>query len=347
VTLTTDDTHDERALRRSAFLRAQDANPEDCTLLAGDASFRKYWRIRQDGVRRVLMDAPPAQEDIAPFIAVTHMLREAGLRVPRIYAHDTKEGWAILEDLGDRLFARVLKEHPQNEESLYCCAVDNLLHLHDAPERMYAALPAYDLPTYMREVALFADWYLPHILGQQAANALRGEYLSIWEAILRAASLQQDVLVHRDYHAENLLWMPNEEGLARVAMLDYQDALRGDAAYDLVSLLEDARRDVPLQLATDMLRYYVMDAGEDPEAFAWRYHVLGAQRNCKIIGIFMRLAIRDAKPAYLALLPRVWAHLERGLRHPALAELRHWVRTHVPAHLRHVQTTTLGVRAGA
>ena len=328
----------DRDARRATFLDEHGADPQSCTLLAGDASFRKYWRITHNNQQRVLMDAPPAHEDIVPFISVTNMLRDAGLHVPRIYEYDTHQGWIILEDLGDGLFAKLLMRDASREEQFYRTAIDNLLHLHDAPHDIYEELAPYNQATYLREVSLFTDWFLPQLLGKEKAAILREEYLALWEALLADAPLQEDVLVHRDYHAENLLWMPQEDGLRRVGMLDYQDALRGDAAYDLVSLLEDARRDVSPGLADEMLSYYIDASGEDEDTFRLRYQLLGAQRNSKIIGIFTRLAVRDDKPHYLSFLPRVWGLLERDMRHPSLKPLREWVYANVPNKQRNLSS---------
>ena len=333
----------ERLQRRNVFLADNEADPESCRLLAGDASFRKYWRVHHRGVRRVLMDAPPAHEDIVPFITVTEMLRECGLMVPRIYAHDTAQGWIIMEDLGDSLFARVLEKSAKQEEVFYHTAIENLLLLHDAPADIYARLSPYDSATYMREVSLFCDWFMPQLVGTEIAASLRESYLDVWRGLLAEAPLQEDVLVHRDYHAENLLWQGQQMGTHRVGVLDYQDALRGDAAYDVVSLLEDARRDVAPEVVHASYSFYIESSGEDPDAFQLRYQLLGAQRNSKIIGIFTRLAARDNKHHYLKLLPRVWSHLERDMRHPYLAPLRHWVKENVPFKTRNLSQVDVSI----
>jgi aminoglycoside/choline kinase family phosphotransferase len=195
-------------------------------------------------------------------------------------------------------------------------------------------LPTYDDAVYLREVALFSDWYLPQHCGIDASKKLRAEYIEIWQQLLATNNLQQHVLVHRDYHADNLLWHAHAGGVARVAMLDYQDALYGDSAYDLVSLLEDARRDVSAETAKQCIGYYAQHAGENLADFSARYALLGAQRNAKIIGIFARLAVRDNKPHYLHYLPRVWQHFLRDLEHPSLLILRQWLDANVPAQWR-------------
>jgi aminoglycoside/choline kinase family phosphotransferase len=221
------------------------------------------------------------------------------------------------------------------EAKLYQAAVALLVAWH-ADMRMKKSLLAevslsdYGLQECMREVALFADWFLPEVLGREQAALLREEYLGLWDRILQDAGLLCTGFVHRDYHVDNLLWLPEREGLRRVGLLDFQDALWGHPAYDLVSLLEDARRDVDAAMAARLLQYYLMQTGEDEMPFAAAYALLGAQRNSKIIGIFVRLARRDGKHGYLAHLPRVWRYLMRDLEHPALFPLRDWVERNIP-----------------
>jgi aminoglycoside/choline kinase family phosphotransferase len=311
----------------------------DITLLAGDASFRKYWRVRTLKQTLVLMDAPPAHEDVRPFIQVTDLLKNAGLRVPKILAQDIAQGFLLLEDLGDHLFTLVLQKGLQDELALYEQACKALIHLQGysaANPEISHSLPPYDDAVYLRELALFGQWFLPEIHGEAQAKKLSGEWQSLWADILAQAGLQQNCMVHRDYHADNLLWLDGAKGMARVGMLDYQDALCGDALYDAVSLLEDARRDVAgdtVQHCKNMLFDALCrsDGSVTKAMLETRYNVLAAQRNCKIIGIFMRLAMRDHKPRYLAYLPRVWQHLHRDLQHEALAPIRQFIEQNIPA----------------
>ncbi len=309
---------------RSHFLASQSLAAAPISLLAGDASFRKYWRISTANNSLVLMDAPPEHEDVHPFIQVAALLKEAGVRVPDILAANEEHGFLLLEDLGDDSFSRVLSANKTQEQECYHAAVDALVQLRHASAQAMQHFPLkpYDEAVYLREAALLAEWFMPQHAGLEAARRWREEYLGIWKQILRENLLAQSVIVHRDYHADNLLWLPQAQGIQRVAMLDFQDALAGDAAYDMVSLLEDARRDVAEATVASALARYCSATGEKQEDFLRRYALLGAQRNCKIIGIFTRLAVRDNKPHYLALLPRVWAHLARDLAHPALAALR-------------------------
>jgi len=308
--------------------------------LAGDASFRRYIRVRKDGLAAMLMDAPPDKEDVGTFISVAEYLCGQGYSAPSILARDAGAGLLLLEDLGDDSFTSVLKREGGLERELYGAAIDVLVHWHDEakgfsqPESL--VLPAYNLELLMREVSLFTDWYLPQIMEAGKAEALRPEYLEIWRAILSGASLAENVWVHRDYHADNLMWLPERKHVQRVGLLDFQDGVYGDAAYDLVSLLEDARRDVPKDLAEAMIERYLENSGVDHEKFLSAYAILGAQRNSKIIGIFARLAVRDDKQGYLNYLPRVWGHLENDLAHPLLRPLKNWMDRHVPAQYRGV-----------
>lgn len=291
--------------------------------LAGDASNRRYLRLEGAAGHAVLMDAPPnTGEDTAPFVKVTGWLRDHQYSAPTIRAADTSAGLLLLEDLGDALYAAELRDNPGQEHRLYAAAVDLLADLAQSPPPSWA--PPYDQATLDREAALFAEWWLP------AAGVIdpkaRDELLSHVHAITSPLADCRDVMVLRDYHAENLVWLPGRDLHERVGLLDYQDALAGHPAYDLVSLLEDARRDTSGALQKNMLERYLSARHDlDPDAFMAAYAALGAQRNLKIIGIFARLALRDGKARYLDLIPRVWAHLLCDLEHPNLSTLRAWL----------------------
>lgn len=298
-------------------------------MLAGDASFRRYERVDHAGRVLVLMDAPPSWEDVAPFVKITTLLSAFGVSVPSILAADQAQGFLLLEDLGDALFTRVLKTTPQREQELYLAAIDALAVINRASALATVDVAPYDHHVYQREVALFIEWFLPQVVGLERATALRDDHRRRWQSVLEAAPLRQTTLVHRDYHADNLLWLHDRQAHQAVGMLDYQDALWGDPAYDLVSLLEDARRDVMPATVEACLRRFIETTGE-AEDFGLRYAVLGAQRNAKIIGIFTRLCVRDGKRHYLDYLPRVWGHFVSDLAHPALLPIRDFVDQHVP-----------------
>jgi len=304
--------------------------------LAGDASFRRYERLQQGGETAVLMDAPPPQEDVRPFLRVADALAAAGYSAPRVLAEDAEHGFLLLEDLGDDLYARLIAGGI-DETPLYEAAIDFLLDLHRRPPP--AGLAAYDEARLIEELDLFLDWYLPALTGRETPPQRRQDFRSFWAALAPDVAAGDTghprVLVLRDFHAENLIWLPGRKGPARLGLLDFQDAVAGHRAYDLVSLLEDARRDVPPKLAEAMLRRYIAGSGLDEAAFRRAYAVLGAQRNLRIVGIFTRLWKRDGKPHYQAFMPRMWRLVEHDLAHPALAGLRDWLDSVVPPDLRH------------
>ncbi|MEM7058650.1 MAG: phosphotransferase [Pseudomonadota bacterium] len=307
--------------------------------LAGDASNRRYLRLAKAGKIAVLMDAPPVTgEDCRPFIAMTEWLRASGLSAPEVLAIDLDQGFLVLEDLGDNLFVRRLADTPTDETEIYSVAIRVLARLADLPpppsigsDPDKVVLPPYNIAALMREAALLTEWWIPTATGEEVPEDLIAEYTAIVTNTMAPVSNAREVVVLRDYHAENLLWLPDRQDLRRVGLLDYQDALSGHPAYDLVSLLEDARRDTSAALREAMIALYLdMRPDLNPEEFRLAYAILGAQRNMKIVGIFARLAKRDGKAGYLNLIPRVWDHLQRDLAHQALAPLAAWLRDHVP-----------------
>ncbi len=304
-----------------AFLAAHGWGDADILPLAGDASFRRYFRVVAPGRSAVLMDAPPPHEDPRPFIAVADHLAALGFAVPAILAQDLKRGLVLIADLGDSRMAEAIAADPARETPIYEAAVDLLIDL--AAHSAMPGLRPYDMAEYQREAALLTDWYCPAVGIEADAEGWRAAWL---EALSPIAD-DQLVTVLRDYHAENIMLL---EGGGALGLLDFQDALAGHPLYDLVSLLQDARRDVSPELEAAMIARYATRAPFDPAAYA----LLGAQRNAKILGIFCRLAARDGKPRYLAYQPRVWAYLERDLAHPALAPVADWLARHLPPEKR-------------
>jgi aminoglycoside/choline kinase family phosphotransferase len=313
-----------------AFLASHGWEGAEILPLAGDASFRRYFRVRRgDGSTAVLMDAPPDKEDIGPFLAVAGHLLDRGFAPPRPLAIDRAQGLLLLEDFGDDRVGPVLAREPHRERAIYEAAVDILAELAalPAPE----GLPPYDEAAMAREVLLFTDWYLPALGAEADDSAYLDAWAESWGDVARIAEAKP-VMVLRDYHADNLMVIP---GRSELGLLDFQDALAGHAAYDLVSLLQDARRDVDPALEEAMIGRYVDAANvADPARFRAHYEILGAQRNTKILGIFTRLWKRDGKAHYLALQPRVWTYLERNLAHPALGPVRRWFDSNVGEGLR-------------
>lgn len=301
--------------------------------LAGDASARRYVRAKLGGRQAMVMDTPAEGENFPAFVQVAEYLYGSGYSAPQILARDMQEGFLLLEDFGDESFTKILKSNIGKEELLYTAAVD-LLTKWQSLNLKNLSLPFYDEELYLREVALFPDWFLPQIMGIDKAAELRTEYMQIWREILRSFPLQQNTFVHRDFHADNLMWIAGRAEAERIGLLDFQDAVIGDPAYDMVSLLEDARREVPQNLVDLMIEKYLSQTGKERGRFLSAYNILGAQRNSKIIGIFIRLAVRDSKDNYLKLLPRVWRHLEHDIKHPLLEKLHDWLDKNVGQEFR-------------
>lgn len=297
--------------------------------IAGDASNRRYFRLaRGNGERAVLMDAPPEKgEDVAPFVRVARHLTSLGFSAPRILAEDARHGFLLLEDLGDDLFARVVERSPGVETEIYRTATSALvdLHRHDPPDW----LEPYSV-SYMTDMAALAyTHYLPGGTGAPAPES-EARFRAAFTPLLDAHVRGDPVVIQRDYHAENLLWLPERSGSARVGMLDFQDAMKGHRAYDLVSLLEDARRDVPRAIQGAMIDLYLEQSGQDRDTFLAAYHVLGAQRNLRILGVFAWLCMELGKPHYINLVPRVWGYLMNDLAHPALSPVADMLRADLP-----------------
>ncbi len=295
--------------------------------LAGDASFRRYFRVHRGGETAVLMDAPPEHEDIGPFLKIAGHLLDRGFAPPRPLAIDRERGLLLLEDFGDDRVGPLLQREPHREREIYQAAVDILARL--AAQPAPTDIPLYDDEAMAREVLLFTDWYGPALGLELDADGFLEAWREAWADLLPVVEANP-VLVLRDYHADNLMVLPQGD----LGLLDFQDALAGHAAYDLVSLLQDARRDVPEATETAMLgRYYAAANVADRDLFRAHYEVLGAQRNTKILGIFTRLWKRDNKPFYPTMHPRIWGYLERNLAHPALAPVRAWFNAHIrPEH---------------
>ena len=335
-----------RSEQMRRFLKAEGWGSASRRPLAGDASFRRYERLQLKNATAVLMDAPPPHEDVRPFWALANYLVKNGCSAPRVLAGRIGEGFLLLEDLGGQTFKRTFAADPASETALYEAAVDLLVDLQQLPPPTtlrFADAQRYEVAAYheeplFEELFLFVDWYLPLLLERQDA-VWRPELEGLWRPHFEALAAASQVLVLRDYHADNLIWLADRKGIARVGVLDFQDALIGHPAYDLVSLLQDARRDLSPGLEAAMKeRYLEATSGHgktlDPETFERHYRLLGAQRSSKIIGIFTRLWQRDAKPQYLELIPRVWGHLERNVAHPTLAPYREWLDQLIPGQMR-------------
>ncbi len=327
--------------------------------MQGDASTRAYERLRKpDGQTAILMISPPRPdgpvlragksysalahlaEDISAFIAIDEGLRAHGLSAPEIFAFDRRTGVAVLEDFGAESFV--------DEQGLilerYAEAVAALAHLHGfalpqtlpVDDQLTYRIPPYDLDALAIEVELLLDWYAPHVAHATLTSGAKATFVNLWRYALRDIVNAAQTWTLRDYHSPNLLWLPHRTGMARVGIIDFQDCVLGHPAYDVVSLLQDARLDVPDAMELRLLGHYAQlrqgtGARFDMAGFASAYAVLGAQRATKILGIFARLDKRDHKPHYLAHLPRIEKYLAKDLAHPLLSELRGWYETHLPS----------------
>ncbi len=328
--------------------------------LAGDASVRSYVRLALGDKQALLMDwerqpdGPPLDngqpysriahlaEDVGPFVAVARALREARLPAPEIYGHDLERGFLLIEDFGNYALGRLVEQSGEIA-TLYRPAVDLLLRLREADiprvlpisdDRAHA-LPDYDASALQAEVALLLDWFLPAMTSRPLPANARREFEALWQAQFDWLARQETGLLLRDFHSPNLIALTPGDPRGALGLIDFQDAVIGHPAYDLVSLLQDARLTVPPEVEAHLFRHYCARAGQqgagfDAGVFARAYALLGAQRNTKILGIFARLALRDGKPAYLTHIPRARDYLERNLQHPALAPLRAWFDRHMP-----------------
>ena len=298
--------------------------------LAGDASFRRYFRVVNGDRTAVLMDAPPPHEDPRPFIAVAEWLASVGLSAPQILARDLDQGLLLLGDFGDWRLREYLDEDPRRERELYELATDVLVHLHQ--HEPMPGLKPHGLDQWLEELKLFTDWYCPAVGVEVDAAA----YVAAWTEVLAPVAGDDlgPVTVLRDYHAENVMLVHGREGVERFGLLDFQDALAGHPAYDLASVLEDARRDVPEEIEREMIERYVAATGHG-DAFESAYWALAAQRNSRILGVFTRLWKRDDKPHYRRFQPRMWGLLERDLEHPGLGPVKNWFDANIaPEHRR-------------
>jgi tRNA threonylcarbamoyl adenosine modification protein YjeE len=353
-----------RIAQIAEFLERQPAwESANVAYLQGDASSRAYARLRGGERYAVLMDAPRqpdgppirdgkpysriahlAEDMVRPFSALSRALREAGLSAPEILAEDQARGLLLIEDLGDRVFGTELARDPMRQSNLWRTAVDALVVLRQAPaiqelvsRRSVNAvtLPSYDREALQIEAELLLDWYWVALHDTPATIDVRAEFLALWQPLFQSLERQPPSLVLRDYHSPNLIWLPEREGVRKVGIIDFQDAQIGPAAYDLVSLLQDARVDVPEALENELFEHYLRAAKvRDPKEFQIAYNTLGVQRNTKILGIFVRLARRDGKRSYLAHLPRIWGYLQRNLTNAALAPLAAWYERHFPVSSR-------------
>ena len=325
----------DRETRLRGFLAACGWADAERRPLARDASFRSYDRLTRDDRRAVLMDAPPDKgEDVRPFLSVAAQLHRFGYSAPQVLAADREAGFLLLEDLGDTTYTRALDSGAE-EIALYACATDLLVDLHRRASEVGYDVPPYDDAKLVAEAALPLDWYFPLVLGRELDAGERAGYIEAWRDALPVLRGAPETLVLRDFHVDNLMVLGSRPGIAACGLLDFQDAVAGPASYDLVSLLQDSRRDLAEGLEDAMLdRYRAAIRPADPVAFDRSYHALGAQRGLKVFGIFGRQSALYGNPRYLHHIPRIWRHVERDLVLAGLDRPLAWLAAVVPASAR-------------
>lgn len=325
------------------FLKSNNLKLDDLTALKGDASRRKFYRTDKGKSSRIVIDADPALgEKPEEYAAITHLLRANSLSAPEIFAQDIINGFFIVDDFGDDLFTHLIQQDQMLEKDLYIKALNALIEVQNIKmeslvsfEGGMCRLRDYDVNLLISEVKIFSDWYFPYITNRPMPVSSKSELEAIMRGLLLPVVHQSQILVLRDFHADNLMNLSHQSNIKSVGMLDFQDAVIGNVAYDVVSLLQDARRTVTPEFEAEMLDYYVKQAKiQDTQAFMRDYYILGAQRNIKILGIFMRLWQRDNKDQYIAHINRVWTYLEADLAQPVLSPLQSWFDRWLPKSLR-------------
>ncbi|MBL95632.1 MAG: hypothetical protein CFH06_00309 [Alphaproteobacteria bacterium MarineAlpha3_Bin5] len=321
--------HSDRHRARDTFFSANGLSGAKIEPLPNDASFRKYFRLSIKGRKFLLMDAPPEKENIVSYIRISKHLALLGLKAPAVFQRDLENGFLIVEDFGDSSLSALLNAGA-DPIPLYYDAIDALVHLHRHPLASSIDIPSYDMSNLLDEAVLLTDWHWPEVLGSQCSEDVRNDYIQAWIDVLKNLPTTRNTLVLRDYHVGNLMHLPKGNGLKRLGILDFQDALIGPTAYDLVSLIEDARRD-NFSLTEKLLERYFERIGiEEENSFKRWYNVLGAHRHAKCAGIFVRLWRRDGKKGYLKYVSHVVNMLSEHLRSDDLAPLAAWFYQYYP-----------------
>ena len=320
----------KETIRKSAkeFLRSNKIHYTSVIPLAADASFRKYYRVFENKNSYVLMDAPPKLEPIESFLKIASWLKKNKLPSPEIYAKDIKNGYILLEDFGDKNISQFLHQKTNQEKKIYKESVDILIKISQKSPPSYAK--EFSSIVLMEEINLFIEWYLK--LADVKLNKIAiNEWIKLWENKFKEIKYEKRVLVLRDFHAENLMWYPKNHNTSNLGLLDFQDALSGHQAYDLVSLLQDVRRNVSKAIEQEM-KLYFLDSSDikDKKNFLKAYNILAAQRNIKILGIFSRLFLRDNKRKYLKLIPYTWSLVKSNIRNPELSDINIWFGKYIP-----------------
>ncbi len=328
---------DLRRAKREGFIESLGWEHVVMNPMQADASFRRYYRLEGMSSRKpmLLMEDPPDRPPVPPFVMVepfmkiSSHLRALGLHAPEVHHKDVPNGLLVLDDFGEDTYTRLF-DNGFNPKPLYELAVDVLVHLHKHPQRSAIDLGKYDDQRLVDEAMLLLDWYYPKLTGKQPTAEMKESYAGVWKELFKKFPKDQETLVLRDYHVDNLMLVPDTKGLQACGLLDFQDALIGQFSYDLMSLLEDARRDVPDDLRKHLYDRYMrgMGSGFDRDSFDYSFRVLAAQRHAKVLGIFVRLFVRDGKDRYLKFIPHVHKLFISSLDNPVLKPLDQWFKDH-------------------
>ncbi len=327
--LTGEEIADLRREKRERFLSSLGWKSAVLEPMQADASFRRYYRLRGVPAPMLLMEDPPDRPPVPPFVMVEPFakiaahLRTIGLRAPQVHFSDIANGLLVIDDFGDDTYTRLF-DKGANPKPLYELAVDALVHLHQHPKRCDIDLPQYDGEHLVAEAMLLLDWYYPALSGKKPTEKMKESFAAAWKDLFSKFPSDQQTLVLRDYHVDNLMLIAGEKGVRSCGLLDFQDALIGPFSYDLMSLLEDARRDVPADLRAHLYARYMNAMGIDRAGFDYSFRVLALQRHAKVLGIFVRLSVRDGKDRYLKFIPHVHRLFTASLSDPVLEPMQRW-----------------------
>ena len=303
--------------------------------IKSDASFRKYFRVYTDNKEKLLLvNSPKKTENNLGFLKATKILEKMDLSVPKIFNLNISKGIFLIEDFGVNTYKNSLRKG-ESEYKLYNLATDILLHISNCSKNLEKKLPKYTNKKLMEEVLLFLEWYWPSIYKKKVKKEVGNKFIKIWKRLLINNIKTKKVLVHRDFHIDNLFFLKDRKKLRSCGLIDFQDAVIGPSSYDLLSLLEDARRDVDKKIIYRMYNKFTKKfTNKDKEIFNKEYKMLAVHRHLKVIGIFSRLSMRDKKNNYLKHIPRLWRLIEANLNSKMFIELNDWINNFFPRELR-------------
>ena len=292
--------------------------------IIGDAGLRDYFRVKTKNSSYIIMDCPPSYTSIEPFIQIANFLNENNFSAPKIIKSDIENGFLILQDFGNLSVKNYLLKHDKEEKkTIYHSSIDLLIQLQNTP--ITKNLKLFDNNLMHKELSVFADYYLPYNRGKPTSEDELKEFNEIWHNLLSSQEPTDSGIILRDYHVENMMYLKNKQGIKKLGLLDFQDASIGSPIYDLVSILEDARIDVDRDFALSCVKYYAQKKQVSLQHTLLNYHIVGAQRNLRILGIFARKYLRDKDNTYLQYIPRVLKYIEYDLSHPILNPLKNWI----------------------